>query len=120
MNVAEFLNMNALAPALACILAIGVMFAAICCVFRPPQQLSSVKLLGSLMVLTLAFAANDEFTYPLAIFITATQMTNLNFLENLAALFTKDKNYWSSRARHRRHRQRQQTLQAQEKPVAAD
>jgi hypothetical protein len=100
----QSLQMNQVAPLLAAVLAIGAMLSAICCVFRPPQQVSSIKLLGCLMVLSLTFAANDGVTYPLAIFILATQMTNLGFLENLAALFTKDKDFWQQRPRrHRRH-----------------
>lgn len=118
MNVPELLNMNSLSPLLACVLAVGAMFAAICCVFRPPQQISSIKLIGSLMVLTLAFAANDSLTYPLAIFILATQMTNLDFLENLAALFTKDKEYWNQRQKHRRRHHASQTPSPASAPKA--
>lgn len=98
------LQMSHVAPLMAVVLGIGVMFAAIGCIFRPPNPPSASKLLGCLMVMSLTFAANDPVTYPLSIFILATQMTNLDFLQNLAALFTKDKDYWKQRPRrHRRH-----------------
>lgn len=106
MNIHE-LHIDHVAPALAAVLGIGVMLATIFRVMLPPQTQAPVKLLGCLMVLAMVFAANDQMTYPLGIFIVATQMTNLDFLETLAALFTKDKSYWASRARHRRrHRGR--------------
>lgn len=102
MNVESPLTMAALAPLLAGVIALAATAAVICCVFRPPQQVTSIKLLGSLMVIALAFAANDPVTYPMSIFILATLMTNLNFLQNLAALFTKDKEYWHQHERRRR------------------
>ena len=51
------------------------------------NRASIVKLIGSALVLALAFAANNAFTYGLAIFIVATLVTDLDFLEKLAALF---------------------------------
>ena len=104
MNVESPLTMALLAPLLAGVIALAATAAVICCVFRPPQQVTSIKLLGSLMVIALAFAANDPVTYPMSIFILATLMTNLNFLQNLAALFTKDKEYWHQHERRRRRR----------------
>lgn len=55
---------------------------------------SVVKLIGSALVLALAFAANNAFTYGLAIFIVATLVTDLDFLEKLAALFWNRDKYW--------------------------
>ncbi len=65
---------------------VGLIVAAIC-IFYPRSQAISIKLLGSLMVLALAFAANNALVYSLAIFIVATLVTDLHFLEKIAALF---------------------------------
>lgn len=56
-------------------------------IFWPRPHTASVKLIGSLMVLAMAFAANHWAVYALAIFITATLVTELEFLERLAAIF---------------------------------
>ncbi|MFP3369231.1 hypothetical protein [Pseudomonas sp. SIMBA_068] len=58
------------------------------------NRASVVKLIGSALVLALAFAANNAFTYGLAIFIVATLVTDLDFLEKLAALFWNRDKYW--------------------------
>ncbi|MHB2138320.1 hypothetical protein ACX64L_10255 [Pseudomonas monsensis] len=55
---------------------------------------STVKLIGSGLVLSLAFAANNVWTYGLSIFIVATLVTELQFLEKLAAMFTNRDKYW--------------------------
>jgi hypothetical protein len=75
---------------------VGLLVAAIC-IFFPRQQSVSIKLLGSLMVLALAFAANNGFVYSLAIFIVATLVTDLDFLEKIAALFWNRDKYWEYR-----------------------
>ncbi len=58
------------------------------------SELSKVKLIGSGLVLSLAFAANNVWTYGLSIFIVATLVTELQFLEKLAAMFTNRDKYW--------------------------
>ena len=58
------------------------------------NRASIVKLIGSALVLALAFAANNAVTYGLAIFIVATLVTDLDFLEKLAALFWNRDKYW--------------------------
>lgn len=70
---------------------------AVRCIFSPRPQAISIKLLGSLMVLALAFAANNAFVYSLAIFIVATLVTDLDFLEKIAALFWNRDKYWEYR-----------------------
>ncbi|MEZ1420671.1 hypothetical protein QVM55_12660 [Pseudomonas monteilii] len=55
---------------------------------------AKVKLIGSGLVLSLAFAANNVWTYGLSIFIVATLVTELQFLEKLAAMFTNRDKYW--------------------------
>ncbi len=66
-------------------------------IFWPASHTTSTKLLGSLMVLALSFAANDAAVYGLAIFIVATLVTDLDFLEKLAALFWNRDKYWDYR-----------------------
>lgn len=66
-------------------------------IFAPRSHPSSVKLLGSLMVLALAFSSNHWGVYALAIFIIATLVTELDFLEKLAALFWNRDKYWEYR-----------------------
>lgn len=65
--------------------------------FLPSPRSVSIKLLGSLMVLALAFAANNVVVYSLAIFIVATLVTDLDFLERIAALFWNRDKYWEYR-----------------------
>lgn len=60
---------------------------------------TTVKLIGSILVLALAFASNSAWTYALSIFIVATLVTELEFLEKLAALFTNRKEYWDWRSK---------------------
>lgn len=75
---------------------VGLIVAAVCIFFPRPQSVS-IKLLGSLMVLALAFGANNGFVYSLAIFIVATLVTDLDFLEKIAALFWNRDKYWEYR-----------------------
>lgn len=67
------------------------------CNFFSRSQIVSIKLLGSLMVLALAFAANSAVVYFLAIFIVATLVTDLDFLEKIAAIFWNRDKYWEYR-----------------------
>lgn len=75
---------------------VGLIVATIC-IFVPRAQSVSIKLLGSLMVLALAFAANNGIVYSLTIFIVATLVTDLDFLEKIAALFWNRDKYWEYR-----------------------
>lgn len=58
------------------------------------SESSKIKLIGSGLVLSLAFASNNVWTYALSIFIVATLVTELQFLEKLAAMFTNRDKYW--------------------------
>jgi hypothetical protein len=49
------------------------------------------------MVLAVAFAANQWAVYALSIFIVATLITELDFLEKLAAIFWNREKYWEYR-----------------------
>lgn len=54
----------------------------------------SIKILGSLFVLSICFAANQWFVYAIGTFIVATLVTELEFLEKLAAIAWGRKEYW--------------------------
>lgn len=69
---------------------------------------SRIKLIGSGLVLSLAFAANNVWTYALSIFIVATLVTELQFLEKLAAMFTNRDKYWDYLAQKSTPEQAQQ------------
>jgi hypothetical protein len=53
------------------------------------------KIAGVFLVTGLAIAANNYYVYGMSIFIIATIITKLDFLENLAAIFSKDAHYWN-------------------------
>lgn len=57
----------------------------------------SLKIAGAFLVASLAFISHSSGVYALAIFIVATFITNLDFLENLAAIFWKNKEFWDYR-----------------------
>lgn len=90
-------KINSVASALSAGFALVGLIIATICIFFPRAQTVSIKLLGSLMVLALAFAANNGFVYSLAIFIVATLVTDLDFLEKIAALFWNRDKYWEYR-----------------------
>jgi hypothetical protein len=82
------------ASVLAAAFAVVSLVAATICIFLLRTQSVSIKLLGSLMVLALAFAAHHVSVYLLSIFIIATLVTDLDFLEKIAALFWNRDKYW--------------------------
>ena len=90
-------DMNSAATALATLNAVSALLITILLIFWPRPHTSAIKLLGSLMVLTLAFSSNNAGVYALAIFIVATLVTELDFLEKLAAIFWNREKYWEYR-----------------------
>lgn len=90
-NIAEAATLLALAFASVALLITGIL------IFWPRPHGIEVKLLGSLMVLALAFAANNWGVYALSTFIVATIVTELDFLEKLAAIFWNRNKYWEYR-----------------------
>ena len=66
-------------------------------ILKKEEQELATKLIGVSFVVGLAFTANDVTIYGLAIFIVATIITKLDFLENLAAIFWKNDGYWKYR-----------------------
>ncbi|NTW88851.1 MAG: hypothetical protein HGB26_06960 [Desulfobulbaceae bacterium] len=97
MNTIVPLDMPSAATFLSTLIMLGVLLLTIILIFWPRSDDSAIKLLGSLMVLALAFGANDEAVYALAIFIVATLVTELDFLEKLAAIFWNREKYWEYR-----------------------
>lgn len=92
-------DMASAATALSILNAVAVLLLTITLIFWPRSHASAIKLLGSLMVLALAFGANNWGVYALGIFIVATLVTELDFLEKLAAIFWNREKYWEYRLR---------------------
>lgn len=92
-------DMASAATALTTMIAVAVLLLTITMIFWPRSHASAIKLLGSLMVLALAFGANNGGVYALGIFIVATLVTELDFLEKLAAIFWNREKYWEYRLR---------------------
>ncbi|PBQ22013.1 hypothetical protein CCL08_01715 [Pseudomonas congelans] len=85
------LNISAASPLLAQLFGIyGLVVGSALILKNAPPKREAIKLLGSAFVLALAFAANTSWTYALAIFVVATLVTELEFLEKLAAMFTNN------------------------------
>lgn len=78
---------------LALIFALGGLLVSLFYIIGSPRDLG-VKLVGSVFVVGLCFAANSVAVYPLGILIVATLITELQFLEKIAALFWNRKEYW--------------------------
>ncbi|MBI3006180.1 MAG: hypothetical protein HYY49_12310 [Ignavibacteriales bacterium] len=57
----------------------------------------STKLLSILLLIALALFANSPWIYFAAVFIIATAITELDFLQNLAAIIRGDKNWFDYR-----------------------
>lgn len=53
-----------------------------------------VKLLGSLFVMAISFSTDNPAVHVIAVFVIATLVTELEFLEKLAALIWNRKEYW--------------------------
>lgn len=90
-------NIESAAAMLTILFAVSSLFVAIILIFFPKCHDSAIKLLGSLMVIGLAFASNNDGVYAVGIFIIATLVTELDFLEKLAAIFWNREKYWEYR-----------------------
>lgn len=58
---------------------------------------SSFKIGGAFIISALSFLANTSLIYALTIFLIATFITKLDFLENLAAIFWNREKFWDYR-----------------------
>ncbi|MZH02574.1 MAG: hypothetical protein F3745_04025 [Nitrospinae bacterium] len=78
---------------LAMIFALAALIITLRIIYRPRKDSLSVKLLGSIMVISLCFGANHPAVYGLGIFIIATLVTELHFIEKLGALVWRRKEH---------------------------
>ena len=78
---------------LAMIFALVVLIVTFRIIDRPRRDSLSVKLLSSRMVISLSFGANHPIIYGLGIFIIATLITELHFIEKLGALIWRRKEH---------------------------
>ncbi len=78
---------------LAMIFALAVLIVTLRIIYRPRRDSLSVKLLGSLMVISLSFGADHPIIYGLGIFIIAALITELHFIEKLGALIWRRKEH---------------------------
>lgn len=73
---------------------IVLLFTFLLITFKNKQKSNSRKLFAMLFVISLALFSAHWSTYFAAIFIIATAVTELEFLQNLAAIIRKDENYF--------------------------
>lgn len=79
--------------------AVSLLVAFVCMflTFDEKKKSHATKLFAIMVVVSLAFFSSHWGTYFAAIFIVATAVTELDFLQNLAAIISKDKNYFDYR-----------------------
>lgn len=75
---------------------IGIIFAGIS--LSGKTRSYAIRMCGIFFLLALAVISNSFGTYFIAIFILATLVTELDFLQNLAAIVRSDKNYFAYKA----------------------
>lgn len=68
-------------------------FVLIASIFAKDARTLVLKIFASLLIITLSLLANNWAVYLAAVFITATLITELNFLENIAAIIT-NREWW--------------------------
>lgn len=88
-----FTDISQASAALTVVFALVALIVAIVIALRSDIGLA-VKVLGTLLVLAICFASNNGFVYAIGIFIVATLVTELEFLEKLAAIVWNRKEYW--------------------------
>jgi hypothetical protein len=71
----------------------GIIFAVIS--LSQPRRSYAIRVSAMFFLLALAVVANSFWTYFATIFILATLVTELEFLQNLAAIIRGDKNYFN-------------------------
>lgn len=75
----------------------GLMISGILALFWQSKHSTSSQIFGTLLVVCLALKANNTWVYAISIFIIATLITRLDFLENLAAIAWGRKEVWNYR-----------------------
>jgi len=79
---------------IAALFAISALILAIPLVARGNTQFAT-QLLGSMLVVAISFSANNAAVYTISVFVIATLVTELHFLEKIAALIWNRKEYWN-------------------------
>lgn len=87
----EFEKIRSLAVAVLVALAV---LTAIAIVPFTKSSATAVRLTGAALVTALAFGANNGFVYALGVFVAATLVAEIEFLEKLAALAWNRSEYW--------------------------
>lgn len=78
-------------------ISLAVALCCMCITFSEKHRSHATKLFAIMIVVSLALFSSHYTTYFAAIFIVATAVTELDFLQNLAAIISKDKNYFDYR-----------------------
>lgn len=80
----------------------------------------ATRLLAILLVVSLALFSNHWATYFAALFIVATAVTELEFLQNLAAILRGNKEYFQYKKEHLTTEQVEKKVEKEQKQLAKD
>lgn len=79
---------------IATLFAISALLLAVPLIIRGSAQFAT-QLLGSILVVAICFSAHNAVVYTISVFVIATLVTELHFLEKIAALIWNRKEYWN-------------------------
>lgn len=100
------------------VIAIALLFVFISLI--PGVRGHSTRLLALLLVASLALFSNHWATYFAALFIVATAVTELEFLQNLAAIIRGNKEYFQYKKEHLSREQVEKKVEKEQKQLAAE
>lgn len=78
---------------IATLFAVSALLLAVPLIIRGGAQFAT-QLLGSILVVAICFSAHNAVVYTISVFVIATLVTELHFLEKIAALIWNRKEYW--------------------------
>ncbi|WP_325892988.1 hypothetical protein [Grimontia sp. NTOU-MAR1] len=78
---------------IASLFAIVGLVACVILMFKSDRKLVT-QLLGAILVVSISFSAHSALVYTISVFVIATLVTELQFLEKIAALIWNRKEYW--------------------------
>lgn len=78
---------------IATLFAVSALLLAVPLIIRGSTQFAT-QLLGSVLVVAICFSAHNAVVYTISVFVIATLVTELHFLEKIAALIWNRKEYW--------------------------
>ncbi len=84
---------------IASLFAIVGLTATVCVMLKSDRKLIT-QLLGSTLVVSISFSAHSAVVYTISVFVIATLVTELQFLEKIAALIWNRKEYWAYLSGH--------------------